>query len=149
VPVGAAARAGNVGQLGRATELTINAGRAAERGAVRAASTDLVPVATKTLGEWGETRLSSFLGGQGLKPTKPFLTPAGPRYADRLLDGISYEAKAGLNVKLTSSIEKQITKDAWLINAGRIKGAEWHFWRGAQPELIQALQNAGIKPVVH
>jgi hypothetical protein len=114
-----------------------------------AASTDLVPVATKTLGEWGETRLSSFLGGQGVKPTSPFKTPFGPRYPDRLLDGISHESKAGLNVKLTSSIKRQIAKDTYLINKGFIDGAEWHFWRGAQPELIQALQKAGIKPVVH
>jgi hypothetical protein len=63
--------------------------------------------------------------------------------------GISHESTAGLNVKLTSNIEKQIAKDSYLINAGRIKGAEWHFWRGAQPELIQALQKAGIKAVVH
>jgi LysM domain len=122
---------------------------AAESATVRAASTDLVPVASKTLGEWGETRLGSFLGGQGIKPSSPFKTPLGNRYPDRLVDGISYESKAGLNVKLTSSIERQIAKDAYLINAGRIKGAEWHFWRGAQPELVQALKNAGITPVVH
>jgi hypothetical protein len=122
---------------------------AAESATARAASTDLVPLATKTLGEWGETRLSSFLGGQGVKPAKPFLTPTGARYADRLLDGISYESKAGLNVKLTSTIERQIAKDAWLIKNGRVDSAEWHFWRGADPKLIQALQNAGIKPVVH
>ncbi|MGC1469364.1 MAG: hypothetical protein WA793_08280, partial [Sphingorhabdus sp.] len=122
---------------------------AAESNVARAASTDLVPVASKTLGDWGETRLSSFLLGQGVKPKNPFKTPLGSRFPDRLVDGISYESKAGLNVKLTSSIEKQIAKDAWLIKAGRIDGAEWHFWRGAQPELIQALQNAGIKAVVH
>ncbi len=122
---------------------------AAEEIAVSAPSTsrELVPVATASLGEWGETRLSSFLGGQGVKPKSPFSTPYGKRYPDRLLNGISYESKAGLNVGLTSNFE--IAKDPYLINAGRIKGAEWHFWRGAQPELIQALQNAAIKAVIH
>jgi hypothetical protein len=54
-----------------------------------------------------------------------------------------------LNVKLTARIEKQIAKDVWLIENDVIKGAEWHFWRGAQPEVIRALQKAGIKSVVH
>lgn len=114
-----------------------------------AASRELVPVATKALGEWGESRLATFLGGQGVKPLKAFKTPFGARYSDRMLNGISYESKAGLNVKLTRQIERQIAKDAYLIKRGRIDGAEWHFWRGAQPKLIQALQNAGIKAVVH
>jgi hypothetical protein len=113
------------------------------------AKVDLVPLATKTLGEWGEARLSSLLGGQGIKPSTPFKTPTGVRYPDRLVNRISYESKAGLNVKLTSSIEKQIAKDAYLIESGQIRGAEWHFWRGARPELVQALKDAGIKPVVH
>ena len=113
------------------------------------ASRELVPVATKSLGEWGETRLAQFLGGRGVKPSSPFSTPFGKRYPDQLLDGISYESKAGLNVKLTSSIQTQINKDAFLINKGIIKGAEWHFWRGATPEVLQALQTVGIKGVVH
>jgi hypothetical protein len=114
-----------------------------------AASRELVPLATTSLGEWGEVRLAKYLGGLGVKPGGAFKTPLGPRYADRVLDGISYEAKAGFNVKLTSSIEKQIAKDAWLIKAGRIDGAEWHFFRGAEGGLIQALKKAGIKAVVH
>lgn len=119
------------------------------RQSATAASRELVPVATKSLGDWGEARLANHLGGLGVKPASAFKTPFGARFADNMLNGIAYESKAGLNVKLTSSIEKQITKDAWLIRNGRIKGAEWHFWRGADSKLIQALQNAGIKPVVH
>lgn len=112
-------------------------------------SRDLIPRGAKSLGEWGEARLSNFLGGQGAKPNIPFKTPLGPRLPDRLLDGIAYESKAGLNVKLTSNIQRQIDKDAYLVRNGDIRSAEWHFWRGAQPELIQTLQEAGIIAVVH
>ncbi|WP_182466847.1 hypothetical protein, partial [Sphingomonas gilva] len=117
--------------------------------AVPTASRELVPLATKSLGEWGETRLANYLGGLGVKPGGAFKTPLGPRYADRVLAGISYESKAGLNVKLTSAINRQIAKDTYLIKTGQIRGAEWHFWRGVQPEVLQALQDAGIKSVVH
>lgn len=53
---------------------------AAESGDVAGASGsgELVPLASKTLGEWGETRLSNFLGGQGVKPSSPFKTPIWP-----------------------------------------------------------------------
>ena len=120
-----------------------------EPGAAASESRALVPVGAKPLGEWGETRLANFLDGQGLKPNKPFITPLGPRYPDRLLNGVSYESKAGLNVGLTPSMEGQIAKDAYLIENNVVKGVEWHFWRGAKPELVEALQKNGIKVVIH
>jgi hypothetical protein len=84
-----------------------------------------------------------------VKPTKSFKTPDGSRYPDYLVDRIAYESKAGLNVKLTPTIERQIAKDAYLIADGVLEGVEWHFWRGVQPELKKALQDAGIEVVVH
>jgi RHS repeat-associated protein len=133
--------------------LTGGAGSWLSRGAnvAKAAATggrELVPVGAAPLGAWGEARLGQIVAG-GVKPRSPYSTPAGKRYLDRLLDGIGYESKAGLNVGLNSTIEKQIAKDAFLIENNLLKGAEWHFWRGAQPELLQSLQNAGIKTVVH
>ena len=95
---------------------------------IKAASktgTSLVPsrYAAKTLGEWGETRLGAFLNFAGTKPTKPFITKYGARYPDRLVNGIAHEAKAGLDVRLTTKIATQIAKDKELVELGLIKGA--------------------------
>jgi hypothetical protein len=76
------------------------AGEAAETG-----TTALVPRGTKSLGEWGETRLAQVLEGAGTKPSKPFTTSLGKRYVDRLVDGVAHEAKAGIDVSLSSSVE--------------------------------------------
>lgn len=111
--------------------------------------TDLIPLGAKPLGNWGEARLANYLGGEGIKPNDPFKTAIGNRYVDRLLNGVAYESKAGLNMKLTSGISRQIEKDVLLVQQGSVRRVEWHFWRGASPELIQALQNAGIKSVIH
>jgi hypothetical protein len=100
------------------------------------------------LGDWGEARLAQIVGG-GFRPRTPFKTPFGTRLPDRILDGISYEAKAGLNVGLTPAIEKQIAKDAWLVQNDILGAVEWHFWRGVKPEMLDALRVAGIRVVVH
>jgi hypothetical protein len=73
----------------------------------------------------------------------------GKRYVDRLVNGIAHEAKAGLNVKLTSSIEQQILKDAELIKSGRIRGAIWHFFQGVDSEVLDCLSQNGIKYSVY
>jgi hypothetical protein len=93
--------------------------------------------------------LAAGLGGAGVKPTSPFMTSLGPRYVDRLVNGVAHEAKAGVNVGLTSSIRRQVVKDADLIATGQIRGAEWHFFQGAQNNLLNFLPENGIKPVVH
>lgn len=111
--------------------------------------TQLMPLATKSLGDWGEARLADYLGGQGIKPKGAFRTPFGPRFADRVLNGISYESKAGSSVKMSTSIARQIAKDSYLVKSGLIRGAEWHIWRGAEPEVIDALEDAGIDYVLH
>jgi hypothetical protein len=129
----------------------LKAAAAEARAAANAAKTGgaLVPKSTVSLGRWGEARLNAYLGGKGYKPAKPFPTSTGYRYVDRLVDGIAYESKAGSNVGLTPRIREQIAKDAELIREGRIEGAEWHFWNGAQKELLDALKEEGIKAVVH
>jgi RHS repeat-associated protein len=100
----------------------------------------LVPKGSRSLGRWGETRLLQELNGQGFKPSRSLPTSLGPRFPDRLLDGISHEAKGGLNVKLNPKIERQILKDAELIQEGVLKGAHWHFFQGASPDVIEFLQ---------
>jgi hypothetical protein len=109
----------------------------------------IVPRGARSLGQWGETRLAGELGGAGAKPSSPFVTSLGRRYIDRLVNGMAYEAKAGLNVGLTSGIRRQALKDAELIATGQIRGAEWHFFQGAKPELLQFLRQQGIESVVH
>jgi hypothetical protein len=77
------------------------------------------------------------------------MTNDGPRYVDRLLNGIAHESKAGINVKLTNSIWRQMLKDKELIDEGIVKGAHWHFWQGASKEVLDALTSLGIKFTVH
>jgi hypothetical protein len=104
----------------------------------------VVPRAAVTLGKWGEMRLDQILGDTGVKPLKPFSTDIGRRVIDRLLKGIAHESKAGINVKLTNKIRTQILKDVELIKDGEIRGAHWHFFQGAQPDVLKFLEENGI-----
>jgi hypothetical protein len=104
------------------------------------------------LGRWGEARLAQVVGGAGSKPDKGFYTSLGYRFFDRLIDGVAHEAKAGLNVRLTSSIRRQLAKDVELIELGRIDSSHWHFFRGADPDLVKyldTLSEKGISYTVH
>jgi RHS repeat-associated protein len=112
------------------------------------ATTALIPKATASLGRWGEAQLGNLLGGVS-KNSKPLATSLGNRVNDFIVDGIAYEAKAGVNVGLTSSIRTQILKDVELIAKNQIRGAEWHFYQGAQQEVLDFLANNRIKAVVH
>jgi hypothetical protein len=89
------------------------------------------------------------LANAGTKPSSPFTTSLGKRYVDRLVDGVAHEAKAGLNVKLTSPIRNQIPKDAELINRGRISGAQWHFFNGADNSVLDFLNINKIPYILH
>jgi RHS repeat-associated protein len=109
----------------------------------------LVPKGMRSLGQWGETRLAQVLGEVGVKPAKPFSTSLGSRYIDRLVNGIAHESKAGFNVGLNGNIERQILKDAELIQAGRIQGAHWHFFQGAQSDVLEYLTKEGISYTVY
>ena len=111
--------------------------------------TAIVPKFPVGLGGWGEARLAQVLGWLGFKPRNPFWTSLGRRYVDRLLNGIAHEAKAGLDVGLTSRIRMQVLKDAELITSNQIQGAVWHFFQGAKQELLDFLTLNDIKYVVH
>lgn len=71
------------------------------------------------------------------------------RYIDRLVDDVAHEVKAGLNVRLTSTIRVQARKDAELVAGRKIDGAHWHFFQGAQQELLDFLTSLGIQYTVH
>ena len=119
---------------------------------VRAPGTSLVPRSTVGLGKWGEARLAHDLGYLGVKPSSAFRTSLGNRFFDRLVNGVAHEAKAGINVGLTwgkYGTRTQALKDAELIAKGRIGGAVWHFYQGAQQKLLDFLTQHGIQYVVH
>ena len=61
----------------------------------------------------------------------------------------AHESKAGVNVKPTTSIRRQIAKDKELIDTGQVDGAHWHFWQGADQSLLDELVQAGIDFTVH
>jgi hypothetical protein len=112
-------------------------------------STGIVPTAPVELGRWGEVRLRMYLGWRGYKPRQAFKTSLGNRYIDWMLDGVAHEAKAGLNVRLTSSIRKQAMKDAELLADKAVDGVNWHFFRGVQDGLLSFLSKLGIDYTVH
>ena len=112
-------------------------------------STALVPVGTRSLGRWGEARLAQVLGNAGFKPNGAFSTSLGKRFIDRLVNGVAHEAKGGLNVKLTSALERQMMKDAELVATGQVRAAHWHFFRGVKQEVLDKLKEYGIKYTVH
>ena len=62
---------------------------------------------------------------------------------------ITHEAKGGLNVKLTRFVERQILKDAELIQSGQIRGAHWHFFQGAQSDVLELLTKYRIDYTVY
>ena len=66
-----------------------------------------------------------------------------------MLDNIAHEAKAGINVGLTASIRQQAHKDSELIARGVIDGAHWHFFQGADQQLLNYLTSLGIDYTVH
>jgi RHS repeat-associated protein len=135
--------------IGSAGSVT-NAARSTEEAAETVAKgTGLVPKATKTLGLWGEARLAAILGGAGTKPKAAVKTVLGLRYHDRVVGKVAYEAKAGLDVKLTSQVRTQIDKDASLVSTGAFDMVEWHFFQGAAQDTLDYLTNSGLTYVIH
>ena len=84
-----------------------------------------------------------------------YKTPTGGRYVDQLVGTIANESKVGYTT-LTSSIQKQINKDAYLLKSKQVTEVRWNFFespsgytRGPSQPLREALNKAGIKIVEH
>lgn len=101
-------------------------------------------------GAVGETALKQ-LGGDS---QVFFKTGLGRRFVDQFADGVINESKVGYTT-LTSTVQKQIQKDAWLVaNNQQVESAAWHFFQspvtglvGPSGPLREALTSAGIKIV--
>jgi len=109
----------------------------------------LVPSGSSRLGIWGEERLAAALNWAGFKPSAAFRTSLGPRYIDRLVDGIAHESKAGIDVAINGRMWKQMLKDKELLDKGLVEGIRWHFWQGADKSITDALTSLGIPFTVH
>lgn len=116
---------------------------------IQPAALGLPPKPIVDLGQWGESWLRHVLQLEGTKPSSPSKTRLSFRYIDRLFDQMAHEAKAGLNVKLNNRIRTQILKDADLIKSGQVDGAHWHFFRGAEPDVLRFLEQNGIGYTVY
>lgn len=115
----------------------------------KSGGTGLVPAAPVELGKWGEARLRVLFGGRGHKPKTAYRTSFGKRYIDWLVDNIAHEAKAGINVKLTAAMRKQALKDAELVAKEKVDGVHWHFFQGADKQLLDFLTSLRIPYTVH
>lgn len=120
-------------------------------GPMPAADTGAVNAIGST-GKIGEQWLADNLGGES---QVFFNTSQGARYVDQFAGGIANESKVGYQ-SLTPSIQLQISKDAELLNAGRVQGVDWHFFQspvtglgGPSQPLLNALQQNGINVIIH
>lgn len=69
---------------------------------------------------------------------------------------MAHESKVGYTSLTKKFIGKQIQKDAWLIDNGRIVESHWHFFRspvtgkiGATKPLLKKLNRDGFKIKIH
>jgi hypothetical protein len=77
------------------------------------------------------------------------------RVVDVLVDGVAHEAKVGA-VYLTPFVDRQISKDAFLVRTGQVRGAHWDFVAssntdklGPSKQLLDRLDAAGITYTIH
>lgn len=91
------------------------------------------------------------------EPTEncPNACTSSVRILDSLSGGTAHEAKVGY-VRLTPTVRQQISSDAYLLESGRITGAQWHFYPsaqnfqlGASDDVFDLLEEKGINYTVH
>lgn len=75
--------------------------------------------------------------------------------ADTCIGGVAHESKVGYKY-LTPDLERQIRSDAYLQEAGKIKGAHWHFFAsshtnqlGASKKVLDLLDELDIPFTIH
>lgn len=112
----------------------------------------------------GEEWLENLYGAKvkGVEVQVPMSTTActdacnpAHRIFDVLVDGVAHESKVGYKV-WSEELARQIRSDAYLIKAGQIEGAHWHFMAsaysnkvGADPKVLDLLDELGISYTIH
>ena len=86
---------------------------------------------------------------------KSFDTPLGRRIVDCFSKEVARESKYGYQ-GLSQFIRNEIAKDSFLLQTGKAKAVEWHFYwsqvsnsGGPSGPLRAALKDAGIKIIEH
>ena len=112
----------------------------------------VVKLSPKEIGEKGEKALAEMVGGES---QQYFKTNYGGRYVDQLADNIAHESKVGFTT-LSNRITRQIMKDKWLVDNGRIEESFWHFFEsdvthkiGPSKKLRQLLIDNNITIIEH
>lgn len=165
--VGAGASKRAVLQLsGGRTNLDRVAAATERSGFVGGTTSKFLPAANSKLkpGPAGEKALENELrklgvtiGAQVVASTKScrLVCNAHNRRFDVVADGVAHESKVG-HVPWSPAVERQIRSDAFLIKAGNIKGAQWHFYPssvsntlGADPKVLDVLDELKIPYTVH
>ena len=104
-----------------------------------------------------EQALRNLINSVSTQAARTFQTPWGNRIVDAYNSSkkIIAEAKYGYQ-GLSEFIKTEIARDAWLLETGKIKVVEWHFYvsqitgkGGPSGPLLEALLKAGIKVIFH
>ena len=104
-----------------------------------------------------EQALRDAIGSVTSYADRVFKTPFGNRVADAYnsTSRVIAEAKYGY-VNLTDFVQKQIAKDAYLLQNGSVDFVEWHFYLsqetgqgGASAQLLEELLNHGFRVFFH
>jgi hypothetical protein len=135
---------------------SIVAGARAARAAAPAAQMATAAARVATNRANGIAAQNFLLGVVAGRPQVFFRTTLGARFVD-VLDAanVAHESKVGYT-SLSSSVSRQILKDAELLRTGQVQGVTWHFFRspitnlrGATQPLLNELARHGIQVVFH
>ena len=122
-------------------------------------SAAIAPIGTTVYETWkaAEQSLRDLIGSVTTYAERVFETPYGNRVADAYnkTKGVIAEAKYGY-ASLTEFVQNQINKDAFLLESGKVKSVEWHFYTssitgkiGPSGPLLEELSKQGFKVIFH
>ena len=104
-----------------------------------------------------EQALRNLINSVSSLASRTFQTPWGNRIVDAYNSAKSVIAEAKYGYQgLSEFIKTEIARDAWLLETGKVKIVEWHFYvsqitgkGGPSGPLLEALLEAGIKVFFH
>ncbi len=142
----------NLNRLKKGAEAAAQAAEGADKVRDVEKGVDASKLTSQEIGKIGEDELTRKFGGE---TQKTFDTPLGRRVVDQFSEGTIREAKTGYK-SLDNRIKNQIEKDTNLIETGRSKSAEYHFFRspktgkmGPSKNLLDLLSKKRFKTKIH